>query len=55
MKKSKKIGLALNKKVVSSLKSEKLVGGTGLSVNFTCTGMGGCTNDSHACRSQHCK
>ncbi|WP_299885425.1 hypothetical protein [uncultured Lacinutrix sp.] len=49
MKKKNLKSLKLNKKSISNFKSEEISGGTGKSVNQTCTGMAGCTFDSLEC------
>ncbi|EDP95205.1 hypothetical protein U8527_13385 [Kordia algicida OT-1] len=49
MKKKNVKSLDLNKKLVSNFKVTTIVGGTGQSVNQTCTGMQTCTFDSDAC------
>ena len=52
MKKRNAKSLNLNKKLVSNLKVNYIIGGTGQSVNQTCTGMDTCTFDSDACMTQ---
>jgi hypothetical protein len=49
MKKKGVKSLNLNKKLVSNLKVTNIIGGTGQSVNQSCTGMETCTFDSAAC------
>ena len=49
MKKNKKIGLVLNKKVISKLEGNFITGGTGQSVNASCTGMASCGNCTVHC------
>lgn len=44
MKKRNFNNLSLNKNTISSFNSQKIVGGTGQSVDMTCTGMQTCGN-----------
>lgn len=49
MKKKKVNGLGLNKKSISNLKQGQVSGGTGQSVNQTCTGWATCGNCTVDC------
>lgn len=49
MKKKTLKSLTLNKKLVSNFKTTTVIGGTGQSVDQTCTGMATCTFDSAEC------
>ena len=46
MKKSKKIGLSLNKKVISNLHQEQLNGGSSGHTNLMCHTNGSCVGDN---------
>lgn len=49
MKKKGLKGLTLNKKSISNFTQEEVSGGTGRSVNQSCTGMASCANCTVDC------